>query len=150
MTGRILITNPEHRSGSSGNTTTTGRWARFLRKLGYEVQLAEAWDSLSRPDLLIALHARRSAGSVRDLRTRLPEVPVVVVCTGTDLYRDLPDNQPARRSLELADRVVVLHSLATRSLPDVIRAKTTVIHQSAVMPRVPKSRAPRAFAQCVL
>jgi putative glycosyltransferase (TIGR04348 family) len=150
MTGRILITNPEHRSGSSGNTTTAGRWARFLRKLGYEVQLAEAWDSLSRPDLLIALHARRSAGSVRDLRTRLPEVPVVVVCTGTDLYRDLPDNQPARRSLELADRVVVLHSLATRSLPDVIRAKTTVIHQSAVMPRVPKSRAPRAFRVAVL
>ncbi len=150
MTERILITNPEHRRGSSGNTTTSGRWARFLRNLGYRVDLGESWEPGVRPDLLIAMHARRSAASVRGLRSRMPAVPVVVVCTGTDLHRDLPDDRSARRSLELADRVVVLHTLATRSLPDAVRAKTTVIHQSAVMPKGLKSKAPRTFRVVVL
>jgi len=82
-------------------------------------------------DLLIALHARRSAESIRQYKNHFPERPLLVVLTGTDLYRDLPASKEARRSLALADRVVVLQEDARRKLPKAIRRKTRVVYQSS-------------------
>ena len=44
---------------------------------------------------MVALHARRSADSVRDFAEKAPGRGVAVVLTGTDLYRDLPASQEA-------------------------------------------------------
>ena len=55
----------------------------------------------------------------------------MVALTGTDLYRDLPASAEARRSLALADRLVVLQDEARRALPARLRARTRVIYQSA-------------------
>jgi len=84
-----------------------------------------------RCDLLVALHAKRSHASVLRYRAAQPSGPLAVVLTGTDLYRDLPASAQARRSLELADRVIVLQDDAPRRLEPHLRRKTRVVFQSA-------------------
>ena len=46
-------------------------------------------------DLLIALHARKSAASIEAFRRAHPAARIVLVMTGTDLYRDLPADPAA-------------------------------------------------------
>ena len=76
-------------------------------------------------------------------------MPLVVVLTGTDLYRDIRDDRSARRSLDLADRLVVLQDMGRGELAPALRRKTRVIYQSA---HVGASHSPpkRAFRVCVL
>jgi putative glycosyltransferase (TIGR04348 family) len=127
---RISIVTPAAAGSRTGNRHTAWRWAALLRALGHRVALGTEWDGRA-CDLLIALHARRSHASVARFRAAHPQAPLVVVLTGTDLYRDLPASAEARRSLELADRLVVLQDQAPRALPARLRAKTRVIYQSA-------------------
>jgi hypothetical protein len=112
---------------------TALRWAGILRSLGHRVRIGPP-DRAPRADLLVALHARRSAPAVEAFRRDFPGRPVVVALTGTDLYVDLPRSAVARRSLALADRIVVLQAAARRRLPRAARAKTRVIHQSVTLP----------------
>lgn len=81
-------------------------------------------------DILMALHARRSAASIERWSAERPGAPIVVVLTGTDLYRDIHVDSAAQRSLELADRLVVLHERAVDDLPLVHRAKAIACFQS--------------------
>jgi len=80
--------------------------------------------------MLIALHARKSAATIEAFRHARPEGRIVLVMTGTDLYRDLPDDASALRSLALADDIVVLQDLALRALPPAAARKARVIVQS--------------------
>ena len=113
----------------------------------YRVIVQTAWDG--RPaDALIALHARRSAPSVAAWRERHPEGPLGVVLTGTDLYRDLPESAEARRSLDLADRLVVLQDDALRSLTPAWRRKAGVVFQSA--PALEPRARPTQPLRCVV
>jgi putative glycosyltransferase (TIGR04348 family) len=82
-------------------------------------------------DLLIALHARRSAASIAAYRTAHPHAPLAVMLTGTDLYRDLPQSVEAANSLDMAHRIVVLQEDAKRHLRPEWRRKCLVIVQSA-------------------
>jgi len=82
-------------------------------------------------DCLIALHARRSYPAITAWRERFPARPLIVVLTGTDLYRDLRQDADAQASLRLADRLVVLQDDALRHLPRAARAKAQVVYQSA-------------------
>ncbi len=125
---RLFIVTPAGPGTRNGNRHTALRWATLLRARGHRVRVALAWDG-ERCDALIALHARRSHESI--VRFSESGKPLVVTLTGTDLYRDLPDSAEARRSLELADRVVVLQEAALESLDQNIRAKTRVVYQSA-------------------
>jgi len=101
-------------------------------------------------DLLVALHARKSAEAVRISRERSPDRPIVVALTGTDLYRDIHHDEAAKRSLELADRLIVLHPGGERELPVRLRPKVRVIPQSASPPaRAPRRRA-RSFDVAVV
>ncbi len=137
---------PGTRSANNGNWRTAARWAGMLRSR-YEVILQTQWDE--KPvQALIALHAKRSADSVAAMRDRMPEVPIAVVLTGTDLYRDLPGNPQARRSLDTADRVVTLQEDAPKMLEDAWRRKACVIFQSArvLTPR----RKPNDRIHCVM
>jgi len=122
----------------------------MLRALGNRVTIATGFEKES-CDLLVALHARKSAPSVRRFKRRYPDRPVVTALTGTDLYRDLPTSTTARQTLDLSDAVIVLHSHAVDELPPGLRSKTHVILQSAVASkplRLP--RRPRTFDVCVL
>jgi putative glycosyltransferase (TIGR04348 family) len=80
-------------------------------------------------DALIALHARRSHDSI--VRFKATGKPLIVVLTGTDLYRDLPDSAEAQKSVELADRLIALQEAALDELPSPVRNKARVVYQSA-------------------
>jgi putative glycosyltransferase (TIGR04348 family) len=89
-------------------------------------------DDARRPfDLVIALHAGKSASAIEAARRAQPNRPIIVALTGTDLYRDIREAATAQRSLVLADRLVVLHDLAVLDLPPHVRDKSVVIRQSA-------------------
>jgi putative glycosyltransferase (TIGR04348 family) len=96
----------------------------------YEVRLAQQWDGTP-ADVMLALHARRSAPSIAAWAEHVPRKPLVAVLTGTDLYRDLPAGDAAAlRSLALADRLIVLHEGAIGDVPAEHRAKCVVCFQS--------------------
>jgi putative glycosyltransferase (TIGR04348 family) len=125
----IAIISPALANANNGNWQTANRWKRFLQQR-YRVTIALHWDN--RPvDMMIALHARRSAASIAAFAGRYPARPVVVVLTGTDLYRDIAIDADARHSLRLATRLVVLQSAGLSRLDPEWQSKATVIHQSA-------------------
>ncbi len=131
---RIIILTPTGTGTRTGNLHTAQRYARFLRSAGHRVSVALRWEG--QPcEFLVALHARRSSESISKYKDKFPCSPLIVVLTGTDLYRDLPESKEARRSLALADRVIVLQEDAKRLLKPGIRRKTRIVYQSA-NPRV--------------
>src|SRR5207244_4218543 len=107
LMARITIVTPTGAGTRTGNLHTAQRYARFLRSAGHRVHIALEWAG-QRCDALIALHAKRSFNSVNSYKNANPSGRIVVVLTGTDLYRDLPASKEARRSLALADRIIVL------------------------------------------
>ena len=134
---RISIITPAAARSRNGNRNTATRWARLLRELGHRVSVEREWSG-GESDLMIALHARRSHASIRRYAERCPEGPLVVALTGTDLYRDIRTDLDAKRSLQLATRLVVLQERGARELAPRLRAKTRVIYQSArSVPRPP-------------
>ncbi len=114
----------------NGNRVTAARWARFLRQLGHEVLLEESWGG-GEPDLMIALHARRSHPSIRRYAAAHPDRTLIVDLTGTDLYRDVRSDEAARESLELATALIALQEKGPEELEPRHRAKARVIYQSA-------------------
>jgi len=147
---KIQLVTPAPLRFNNGNKITALRWAGILRKLGHRVSITQHYDG--KPcDLLIALHARRSYESIERFYDNHPELPLVVVLTGTDLYKDIRTDASARRSLELATRLVALQKLALAELPKRLHSKTRVIYQSA--PPVRNRAAPWSdakFKVCVI
>jgi putative glycosyltransferase (TIGR04348 family) len=99
---------------------------------------------------MIALHARRSFASVDQFRRRHPERPLIVALTGTDLYGDIRTDPSAKQSMELASCLVLLQPMGLAELPEHLRARARVIHQSVRRP--PGEFPPRrgVFEVCVL
>lgn len=124
----IVIVTPALADANNGNWQTARRWARMLSK-AYRVRLASSWDGGDEA-LMIALHARRSADSVALWRARRGSAPLVLVLTGTDLYRDIATDACAQASLRSADRLVVLNQFGARALPEPWRFKARVVLQS--------------------
>ncbi len=143
-----MIVTPAPAGSLAGNRVTAERWRRLLAAAGHQVTVAETWNG-EPCDALLALHARKSFPSIERWRRERPNGPLAVVLTGTDLYGDLGTSSEARHALELADRLVALQPRAADELPDALRGKVRVIHQSAEPPR---RREPRAdlFEVCLL
>ena len=124
----IVIITPALANANNGNWQTARRWARLLSP-AYRTQILAHW--MGQPaDMMIALHARRSAESIAFWSAQLVKAPLAVVLTGTDLYRDIASDASAKASLQLADRLVVLQELGPRMLPAALRPKTRVVFQS--------------------
>jgi putative glycosyltransferase (TIGR04348 family) len=127
---KIQLVTPAPLRFNNGNKITALRWAKILRTLGHRVTVLQHYDD--KPcDALIALHARRSYQSIRRFRKLHPELPLIVVLTGTDLYRDIRSHRSAQRSLTLATRIVALQKMALSELSESLHPKTRVIYQSA-------------------
>jgi putative glycosyltransferase (TIGR04348 family) len=127
----IRLITPAPPGSRAGNRTTATRWARLLRALGHRVDITTAYTG-GAADLMIALHAWRSAASIARFAEAHPDTPRVVVITGTDAYRFvLEDPATTRRSLALAHRLVGLHASIGEALPPEYRARLRVIYQSA-------------------
>jgi len=126
---RIGIVTPAPPDSLYGNRITALRWAGILRRLRNRVSILQTYDS--KPyDLLIALHARKSHQSIINFQRQNPAAPVIVALTGTDLYRDIQRNHRARKSLDIATRIVALQPKAIEQLQPSWRDKTRVIYQS--------------------
>mgnify|MGYP001764784801 CR=1 FL=1 len=136
----IVLITPYGAESKSGNWHTAARWTAFLREAGHQVDVATVWNN-EPADLMIALHARRSAASIHAFAAKHPDKPLIVVLTGTDLYRDIRHDADAKMSLKLAHRLVVLQDKGLEELAPELAQKTRVIYQSAPdIPPQPKSR----------
>jgi putative glycosyltransferase (TIGR04348 family) len=148
---RIVLVSPAPSGSWTGNRVTADRWAAFLRGLGHHVEKTREYRGDHRPaDLLVALHARKSYASIARFRGEHPDAPLVVALTGTDLYRDLRRSVRARRSLQLASRLILLQPEGLAELPALLRAKARVIIQSAVAPQLRPRASSGLFDVCVL
>jgi putative glycosyltransferase (TIGR04348 family) len=146
---KIQLVTPAPLRLNNGNKITAERWGAIFRKLGHRVRVTQSYNGET-CDVLVALHARRSADSIRRFHERYPDLPLIVVLTGTDLYRDIREQQKAKRSLEYATRLVVLQKLALRELPKRLQSKTHVIYQSAGSARVKRHVKKRPFRISVI
>lgn len=128
----VAIITPATAAANNGNWRTASRWQSLLTRQ-FRTIVHSSWPSEppEQADLLIALHARRSADSIRRYRAAHPGGPLIVVLTGTDLYADLSVSAEARASLDLADALIVLQEDAIQYVPHEHRKKTHVIYQSA-------------------
>jgi putative glycosyltransferase (TIGR04348 family) len=145
---RIHLITPSPSRARGGNWATAARWARILRDLGHRVRVTR--DYRGEPaDLMVALHAWRSAEAIARFANQYPSRPLVVALTGTDVYRFLHSHPgPTLHSLERAHVLVGLHDLVDQALPAEFRNKVRTIHQSAP-PGLPRRLAVRSFRICI-
>jgi putative glycosyltransferase (TIGR04348 family) len=127
---KIVLITPYGREHCNGNWHTAARWRDFLREAGHTVRVQTEWDGKA-AELMIALHARRSATSIMEFARRYPSRPLIVALTGTDLYRDIHSNEAAQASLDAAHRLVVLQDKGVLELEPTHAAKVKIIYQSA-------------------
>ena len=126
------------------------RWSRILRGLGHKVRIASSYDGQP-ADLMVAVHAWRSADAIAGFKARYPARPVVLQLSGTDIYEYLrSDPGPTVRSMDLADRLVGLNDLAPRAVPPRLRTRLRIIFQSATPPKQPKRPSKRAVTVAVI
>ncbi len=128
---QIVIVSPALRDANNGNWQTARRWQRHLA--GFcRARIVNCWPDAqaSGDQVMIALHARRSAAAIAAWNVAHPQSGLALILTGTDLYRDIVGDASAQRSLALAQILVVLQECAPQALPDAVRAKSRVIFQS--------------------
>ncbi|WP_395055087.1 selenoneine biosynthesis selenosugar synthase SenB [Polaromonas sp.] len=128
---RVVIVSPALADANNGNWQTARRWQQMLAP--QSVRIVREWPDVAasaQDQVLLALHARRSAASIAAWAAARGQSGLAVVLTGTDLYRDIHNNDAARQSLALAQRLVVLQECGPDALPAELRAKTSVIFQS--------------------
>lgn len=137
----VVIVSPALAAANNGNWRTARRWQLLLAP-GYRTRVVQHWpDAQAAGDtLMLALHARRSAAAVEAWARAHPGHGLAVALTGTDLYQDIRTDAQAQRSLELAQRLVVLQELGGEALPASLRDKARVVFQSTpARPALPKS-----------
>jgi putative glycosyltransferase (TIGR04348 family) len=131
---QVSIVTPALAQANNGNWQTARRWARFLAPVA-RVRVTDHWpdsaESMQSDQVLIALHARRSAASIANWHARHGSKGLVVVLTGTDLYRDIERDGQAQQSVDHAKVLVVLQSRGPQALPAPLRKKARVIFQSS-------------------
>jgi putative glycosyltransferase (TIGR04348 family) len=139
----IVLITPPGPSTRTGNKVAALRWARILRQLGHQVTIATDYGD-EPVNAMVAIHAWRSADAIRRFKARHPERPLILQLSGTDIYQYIvEDPVPTLRSLELADCLVALNTLAWRVVPVRLRKKLRVILQSAPEPARAQQRGRR-------
>lgn len=143
---RIVIVSPVLADANNGNWQTAQRWRALLAP--HSVRIVQQWPDAdakkhqtTQDQVMLALHARRSAASVAAWAERPAAGArgLAVVLTGTDLYRDIQADPAAQQSLALASQLVVLQANGPLALPTALQAKTRVIFQSCTaLPALPK------------
>jgi len=143
----ISLVTPAPRGSRAGNRASANRWAAILRRLGHRVKVSTNYDG-EPADLMVGLHAWRSADAIARFAAAYPDRPLVVVLTGTDAYRFIHSHRETTlASLDAADHIVGLHPLVGNVLPERLRAKLRVIIQSA-RPLRHRKPARRSFRVC--
>ena len=146
----IRLITPARLGKKAGNSVTAVRWASILRELGHEVVIAHEYRG-EPADVAVALNAYRSANAIEAFRQRHSDRPLVVALTGTDLYRFRHSHaRVTERSMELADRLLVLNRLAHKAVPKSEQEKLFLIYESARPLSGPRKPSVRNFDVCVV
>ncbi len=132
-----------------GNRVTAERWAKHLEASQHSVEISEDFAGQS-CDLLIALHAVRSANAMEQFHKKYPETPIILILTGTDLYGALPDDPVALGSLQLATILVVLNPLGVNRLPEHLHNRVRTVVQSVTLEHELCSEDTSGFQICVV
>ena len=98
-------------------------------------------------DLLVTVHAVKSAPSVLAARRERAALPIVTLLSGTDIYPWFSPDGPTEAALAEADALVCLQPRALDGLPERMRGRAHVIVQSATALQTPRDE---AFSVCVL
>ncbi|MFY9137008.1 selenoneine biosynthesis selenosugar synthase SenB [Zwartia sp.] len=125
----VVIVSPALAAANNGNWQTAQRYASMLRSC-CRVRIVQRWDGSDQDHVMIALHARRSYASIADWHVRHGARGLVVVLTGTDLYRDIQSDPEAQQSLRWAHTLVVLQTEGVQAVPEAFQPKTVVAFQS--------------------
>jgi putative glycosyltransferase (TIGR04348 family) len=127
----VAIVSPATAQANNGNWRTAQRWAGMLAAT-CDVRVMQAWPDAgaARDDVLLALHARRSAASVQAWHAQRGAHGLAVVLTGTDIYGELASDTQSQASIAAATRLVVLQEDALQVLAAPVRGKARVIYQS--------------------
>mgnify|MGYP001473096675 CR=1 FL=1 len=143
---KITIITPAHRGSKSGNRVTGLRWAGLLRQLGHRVSIATQWRDHD-TDVLITVHALKSAEAVIRASEQRPDIRIVTLLAGTDIYPNFAPPQTAQAALRRADALIALQPRALEVLPEELRAKARTVVQSATALSAPR---PAQFSAIVL
>jgi len=147
---KISLVTPAGKQSRAGNRATAVRWARILRGLGHAVRISEQDDGAD-ADMMVAVHAWRSAKSIRAFSDAYPNRPLIVLLAGTDIYGFQKSHpEETHESMDRATALVCLHDLVWKSIPERFGKKLNVIHQSSLpLPR-PRVPARSRFEICVI
>lgn len=128
----MVIVSPSLAAANNGNWQTARRWASLLRA-AHAVRITTRWpDGQAAQDtVMLALHAARSAAAIQAWAAERGRAGLGVVLTGTDLYGEFAGTPEVQRSMELAQRLVVLQEQAPAALAPELRGKAHVICASA-------------------
>jgi len=144
---QISLITPAKKQSKNGNRTTALRWARILREAGHRVRVDVEYTGEA-ADLMIAIHAWRSAESILHFRNLFPGGLLIVGLGGTDVNTFLKSEpKTTLRSMEMADVLICLHDLIGEALPSRLRRKLHTVRQSA-LPLPPSLSAVRSAARC--
>ena len=145
----ITLVTPARPASRSGNRVTADRWQTLLTGLGHHVNVVTAYDGAP-ADVLIAIHAWRSADAVTRFAQDQPGKPIIVCLSGTDIYAyQVSHPGVTHGSMAAATALVGLHGLVARSIPERYHAKLRIIHQSAA-PVVRRPPVMNVFDVCVI
>ena len=130
----VLVSSPFPIDSAQGNSVSARRIASHIADLGWRPELVHGYQDQD-ATILIALHARRGAAAVEAFSERHPENPIVLVLTGTDLYKDLPNgDRSCIRSMELADALVIYQEASAAAVPARFHDKLHTIWKSVDLP----------------
>jgi len=148
----IIIVTPAGPDSKAGNRATALRWQRLLQQSGHQVRVETEYQG-AQCDLLIALHAWRSASAIKAFKAAWPESLLIVVLTGTDIYyhqHEYPE--VTYESMDVSDLLIGLHDLVAQDIPERYADKLLTLRQSADKPDVlgGSRLEPGQFHVCVL
>ena len=147
---RIIQVTPSAQSSKSGNLNTAKSCAHIFLSLGHSVSTITDYDDRS-ADMMVAIHAWRSARAIERFKALYPEKPLVVCLAGTDINEFIHSHpKPTLKSMELADAMVCLHDLVKEITPISLQSKLHVIFQSAKPLIGPRRFSDRNFNICVI
>jgi putative glycosyltransferase (TIGR04348 family) len=146
----IILITPADKGAKSGNWTTAARWTRLLGNLGHQVTTAGRYDGQP-ADLMIAIHAWRSADAIERFKKLYPDRPLILCLAGTDINQFIHTHpETTLRSMDLAEALVGLNETINSLTPENLRRKLRIIHQSAKPLLSPRHPPRRHFNVCVI
>jgi glycosyltransferase involved in cell wall biosynthesis len=124
---KVCISTPETKR-PTGNFGTAFQWADIIATFpDHEVSVTDSFDPEA--DVLIAIHAMKSAPAIRGYRQARADGKVIVALAGTDIYPE--PCEATLESMRIADRIILLQDRAILKVPESECRKAQTILQSA-------------------